>query len=84
MGYIPNPHYSRAKSLGHMVSELASTRAARLSMRTDRVDPAAARAERQRQRAAEGEREGTEGRPVRCAWGCSFSLALQVLRVLIT
>ncbi|EFJ51381.1 hypothetical protein VOLCADRAFT_87610 [Volvox carteri f. nagariensis] len=57
VGYLPNPHFSRSKVLTDMVRELAGLRhgpSARLSMRPDWVDPAAARAERQRQRAAEG------------------------------
>ncbi|KAG2497083.1 hypothetical protein HYH03_005077 [Edaphochlamys debaryana] len=56
-GYVPNPHYSRAKPFADMVRELAGLRhgpGCRLSMKADWVDPVAARAERQRQRAAEG------------------------------
>ncbi|GIL89851.1 hypothetical protein Vretifemale_17592 [Volvox reticuliferus] len=57
VGYLPNMHYSRSKPLADMVRELATLRhgpSARLSMKADWADPAAVRAERQRQRAAEG------------------------------
>ncbi|GLI62235.1 hypothetical protein VaNZ11_004830 [Volvox africanus] len=57
VGYLPNMHYSRSKPLVDMVRELAALRhgpSARLSMKADWADPAVVRAERQRQRAAEG------------------------------
>ena len=108
VGYLPNPHYSRAKSLADMVRELAHMRhgpGARLAMRSGfgpggmggmggggaggvggwagggaggwvgggggyggyALDPAAAKAERQRQRVAEGER-GVAWRGVAGCW----------------
>ncbi|GFR50707.1 hypothetical protein Agub_g12964, partial [Astrephomene gubernaculifera] len=58
VGYLPNPHFSRSKPHGELLRELAGLRhgpAGRLSMRQERgADPAVARAERQRQRVAEG------------------------------